>query len=276
MNIILSLVFASRSFGALGDDKHGLLRQRSWLSGINFEIEHHSKWLCGEKCGFDSVGWFAYEKTAKLAGRPIEPHRKHLCEVIGAHMKRPVRLMLDHGAGPFTNLGKRFTCPEYMHSGYVPVDALVVAVDPLANLYHELLNNHSVFDTLRTQKCASEQLSRCLGREVVDVSIIINALDHSNNPAKAWQEVVKVTAPGGIACVYGNRDEARSMGGKGFHQWNFNLNARGEWIIAGVSDSSKVVNIDVTFKDYMHRVLVPATDIPESQFMACYQKHTSA
>ena len=191
--------------------------------------------------------------------------------------------MLDHGAGPFTNLGARFTCPEHKFAmaGWMPVDAQVVALDPLAPLYHRLLNNYSVYDTLRTQRCGSEHLVSCIGREVVDVSIIINALDHSKNAPHAWQEALHVTAVGGLACVYTMVNEADSQHGTGFHKWNFALTKKREWTMTN-SATGHVTNIDTSFQEYMRRVDIPVDPdpnkpqsglpFPDGQFMACYQK----
>ena len=80
---------------------------------------------------------------------------------------------LAPGAGPFTNLGTRLRCAA---GG---VDAQVVNVDPLAPSYHKILNRHGIHSTLRPSFCKSEELLRCFCPETFDLSIIINALDHS-------------------------------------------------------------------------------------------------
>ena len=51
--------------------------QTVYEAGIDFEIDHHRKWLCGEPCGYagNFDGWLGYEKEAKLKGEPVEPHR---------------------------------------------------------------------------------------------------------------------------------------------------------------------------------------------------------
>ena len=97
--------------------------------------------------------------------------------------------MVDHGAGPFTQLGKWFTCPEDVWSG---MGAQVLAVDPLAPYYNAILNEFHIHNTLRTAYCKSEMLSTCVGKSVADFAIIINALDHGQNPMVAFVESLRV------------------------------------------------------------------------------------
>jgi hypothetical protein len=249
--------------------------------GISFEIDHHRKWLCGKPCNYTGpdFGWFKYEKRTKLKGLPVEPHRTNLCKMIAHNMNlqgkgnaSEVLHVLDHGAGPFTNLGKRFTCRE----PYV-VDAQVTAVDPLAPLYHGILNEFGVYDTLRTAYCPSERLTACIGPDNVDMSIIINALDHSSNALEAWLQSVWVTRLGGLCCVHSIKNEATHMQNAGFHQWNFDIDNDGNWIMmnTALKKRSNTMNIDQVFKG----VLVPLdnaqagiTGISSTQMFKCYRK----
>ena len=247
-------------------------------TGVGNEIDHHRKWLCGKPCGYEGPthGWFKYEKETKLKGEPLEPHRSRLCRVIARYGgARRVRLVLDHGAGPFTNLGRRFNCDfEGAPRSVRGLDAQVIAVDPLAPLYHGLLNEFEVHDTLRTAYCPSEQLVRCLGENIVDLSIIINALDHSRNALKAWEQAVRVTRVGGLACVFSMKNEATRMANQGFHQWDFTIDANGAWLVTS-SLSKASSNVDTLFAG----VLLPldlaqaqVTDVDEAQFLKCYRK----
>jgi len=223
-----------------------LKSSRTWKSGIQFEIDHHRKWTCGESCYGPFEGWFAYERETKLAGLPVEPHRSRICQVLGRvygqDTIKSVRLMLDHGAGPFTNLGKEFTCPQ---SSNVKVSAQVIAVDPLAPHYNSILNEFKIYNTLRSAYCASENLVACIGEGVADFSIIINALDHSINPLEGFLQSMRAVRVGGTVCVYSIQNESERQGATGFHQWNFEIDENSHWLIKGVGSLSSEV-IDVT------------------------------
>lgn len=170
-----------------------LQNANNWSSGIAFELDHHRKWVCGVDCYGPVIGegWFKYERETKLKGEPIEPHRSRICHLLKNYYADPhhVRVMVDHGAGPFTNLGKWFTCPEDVWSG---VGAQVIAVDPLASGYNSILNEFHIHNTLRTSYCKSEILSTCIGKSVADFAVIVNALDHSENPMLGFIESLRV------------------------------------------------------------------------------------
>ena len=243
---------------------------QNWEDGIDYEVDHHTKWIRGEVA---TEGWYGYERETKLQALPIDIHQKNICklfsEVYGSDTTNQVKLMLDHGAGPFTNLGARFNCN---YDGAPPdvkdvVDIQVVAVDPLAPRYHEILTNAKVFNTLRSAYCPSEELTKCLGLNTVDFAIIINALDHSKSPVSAFLESLKAVRVGGISCVFTLEREAEHMQGAGFHQWNFYLNNSSEWIVENFETKAKS-NVDNIIHAFAKRLPTPRTTQP----FICYQK----
>jgi len=131
------------------------------------------------------------------------------------------KVVLDHGAGPFTNLGARLRCPA---SG---VDALVTSVDPLAPAYHAMLNANRIYNTLRPSFCKSEDLLCCFCPETFDFVVVINALDHSEDAVRGWLNSAAVTRPGGLTCLVTMKNEATKLRNQGFHQWNFAPSADG-------------------------------------------------
>ena len=142
-------------------------------------------------------------------------------------------------------------------------------MDPLAPRYHEILANHEVFNTLRTSYCPFEGLSKCLGSNSVDFAIIINALDHSKSPLLAFVESLRTVRVGGISCVYTMANEATKMSGIGFHQWDFELNASGEWIVKNFKTKVQS-NVDKTISTFAKRLSTPLTIT--AQYFICYQK----
>ena len=264
---------------------HELKGSDIWDSGIRFEIDHHRKWTCGESCYGPMEGWFQYERSTKLSGKPVEPHATRICEVIykvyGNESRENVRLMLDHGAGPFTNLGTQFTCPD--SSLAKQVDAQVIAVDPLAPLYNGVLNEFKIYRTLRTAYCPSEILTTCIGENVVDFSIIINALDHSVNPLEGFKQALRVTRVGGISCIYSVKNEAEHQGATGFHQWNFDVDIKGHWIIKGTGEyATKQVDVTRSVSHFAKQIdtglvgsLLGSNPVPSTHMFLCFQKLSS-
>ena len=258
-----------------------LLVFANWKSGIDNENSHHYRWLCGERCKYNKFeGWYGYEKETKLQGLPVEPHRSRLCAMIETYMSSPPKLMLDHGAGPFTNLGTTFTCPPRFTS-LKHFKSQVVAVDPLASNYHRILNTFNVYNTTRTSYCPSEKLEKCIGNNNVDLSIIINALDHSENPILAFGQAINVTKSGGLVCIHSMRNEAHRQGGVGFHKWNFDI-VDDKWIITNVNEASSqtVENIFINIKkvdtiygkydeDFKYLHVFSESD---EQFLRCYRR----
>lgn len=220
-------------------------------------------------------GQYKYVRDTKLQGAPVEPHRSRICHVLAAFSSNmTTNLMLDHGAGPFTNLGARFTCPHDIVAG---VDAQVIAVDPLAPHYNSILNEFHIFNTLRTSSCSSEHLSECVGKGVVDFAIIINALDHTEIAPLAFVESLRATHVGGISCVYSMKNEAKRNSGHGFHQWNFDVHQdSGHWLVenfqtSSVRDMDELVALFARRVDLTHINSI-SPKVPEKQMFVCYQK----
>src|SRR5438094_8209278 len=89
-------------------------------------------------------------------------------------MGKPDVAILDVGAGALTNLGK--TYPGYR--------LRIIAVDPLADHYDELLRKHSVSPPVRTIRCEGERLLKRFDRGAFDIAHANNALDHAYNPVR--------------------------------------------------------------------------------------------
>ena len=247
----------------------------NWEDGIDHEVNHHTKWVRGEFEFLTTEGWYKYERETKLKGLPIDIHQKHYCglfsKVYGADAINQVNVLLDHGAGPFTNLGKRFSCD---YEGAPPdvkmlTDRQVIAVDPLAPMYNKILTKEKVFNTLRTAYCPSEELTKCVGSNTVDFAVIVNALDHSKNALAAFVESLRTVRVGGLSCVYTMLNEATKMGGVGFHQWDFKSNESSKWIIENFQTKAQF-NVDDIVLNYAVRI--PTHDVSEGQDLFCYKK----
>jgi SAM-dependent methyltransferase len=121
----------------------------------------------------------------------------------------PVR-MLDVGSGPLTTLGTLW--PERTVE--------VVATDPLADQYNQLLESLGITPPVPALAIQGEQLSRHLERGSFHVVHASNSLDHTADPVVTLQEMLAVVAPGGTVCLLHHIDVGELEGYHGLHQWN--------------------------------------------------------
>ena len=128
-------------------------------------------------------------------------------------MGKPDVAILDVGAGALTNLGK--TYPGYR--------LRIIAVDPLADHYDELLRKHSVSPPVRTIRCEGERLLKRFDRGTFDIAHANNALDHAYNPVRVIRNMVRVVRPGGYIILRHRRNEGMAAGYRGLHQWDFDV-----------------------------------------------------
>jgi len=185
----------------------------------------------------------------------------------------------------------------------------VFSVDPLAERYASLLEEEfglRLADSLRPRRCRSENLSRSCASDLFgsakswdgyfDLSIISNALDHSESVIEAWTAVLNVAKIGGVSCVWGGRREAENVrqaqsdSARGFHQWNFDTSPEGEWEVRRHSMNKtldnyffeKRINMNRLFQDYFEDLRVEYdTNVisrvsfgadPERFLIKCYRK----
>ena len=133
-----------------------------------------------------------------------------LREVI-AGMERPQISILDVGAGPASTVGHRCdgTAVE------------VVAVDPLADSYNELLDQAGLVPPVRTETLEGERLVERFGPDRFDIAYSRNALDHAVDPVLIVEQMVAVVRPGGHVMLRHARNEAVHQDYVQLHQWNF-------------------------------------------------------
>ncbi|MCB4769829.1 class I SAM-dependent methyltransferase [Ancylobacter sp. Lp-2] len=118
--------------------------------------------------------------------------------------------LLDVGAGPHTTIGPVLYGTRLN----------IVAVDPLAEPYNELLDKYGIEPAIRTVKGEAETLSQQFTDERFDLVYCRNALDHMRAPWTALQQMLDVCTPGGMVHIEGSVNEGLKQGYGGLHQWN--------------------------------------------------------
>lgn len=121
--------------------------------------------------------------------------------------------ILDVGSGPLTSVGR-------VHPGH---KLSVVAVDPLADDYVELLREGGLDVPVLPQRCGGEELLERFGEGSFDIAYALNSLDHSADPMLVLRNMVGVLRPGGRVAITHMRNEGERNGYFGIHFWNFDL-----------------------------------------------------
>jgi len=202
--LIDAYVVVSRRLGMLGG---------SWAKSLPSEIPFWEKALANQ--GRDWRPGAFRERTD-----PELELQDHLKALIQAPEGAVVRI-LDIGAGPLTNLGKRWRGR----------DLRIVPLDPLANEFNALLARLSVRPPVATLQGVGEKLVERFGENSFDLVHSSNALDHTEDPVVVIRQMLAVVKPGGLVYLTHFSDEGRSEGYYGIHQWNFHEH-RGDMVIS--------------------------------------------
>ena len=145
-------------------------------------------------------GWLSNEKTPELN------------DLVYMFLKgQPDAKVLDCGSGVVSIL-----------HGTVKESNLTSA-DPLGHQYNEIFN-YNKHGLIMPLPRACEDLTFT---DLYDVVHISNALDHVQDPRKAYEAMYEAVKPGGFLIVQGFVNEALHEEWQGFHQHNIDLDKEG-------------------------------------------------
>jgi SAM-dependent methyltransferase len=185
-----------------------------WLAGHAEEIAFWDEWLATH-----GGQWPASFSDRIDPQRPLQPFFEALLPPDLKHAR-----ILDVGAGPLTHVG--FQSPQRRLE--------VVAVDPLAPAYDELLARHGVAPVVRTQPGDAERLTDLFAPNSFDIVTARNCIDHSYDPVAALRAMLAVCKPGSTVLLQHAIHEAETQGYAGLHQWNL-LDEEGDFVLTGRS-----------------------------------------
>ncbi|QQR86671.1 MAG: hypothetical protein IPJ76_00155 [Flavobacteriales bacterium] len=140
----------------------------------------------------------------------------------------PLRL-IDVGSGPFSLLGK--TLPGR--------DLEIVAVDPLAKVYAQLMDKHGIIAPLMPKECDGERLTTMFDPGSFHLAHANNCLDHAYDPIAAIEQMFQLVKPGCSVYLRHEVDVAVGADYVGMHQWNFRNEGGKFWI----SNKNRQVNV---------------------------------
>jgi SAM-dependent methyltransferase len=141
---------------------------------------------------------------------PDQPIQDHVAEYIGRVQEENVHI-LDVGSGPLTKLGKKHPSKQFV----------ITATDLLANEYDQLLAELDVKPLVRTIYADAERLEEQFGQNTFDIVHGQNCIDHTAQPLRAIEQMVKVTKPQGFVVLYHAENEGQREGYGQLHQWDF-------------------------------------------------------
>jgi GT2 family glycosyltransferase/SAM-dependent methyltransferase len=121
--------------------------------------------------------------------------------------------ILDVGAGPLTILGKT----------YPGKTVKITAIDPIAEVYNQILHEFGITPPVPTIKGEGETLSEHFTPESFDVVFARNALDSCYDPVLTIKNMVEVVKEGGILLLKHKPNEAENTSYEGSKEWNFEI-----------------------------------------------------
>jgi SAM-dependent methyltransferase len=187
-----------------------------WESGKADEVRWWRDWLERQerKNALGSAGdhksqLFHLGASGSVLGLPGTVLQERIVEHLSAPHGATVSI-LDVGAGPMTQLGKRWEGRTVK----------ITAVDPLADEYNRLLDEFGVTPLVRTQPGEVERLTDLFPTNHFDLVHMHNALDHSYDPLTGIRQMLEVVKPGGYVLLEHFFNEAKHASYQGLHQWN--------------------------------------------------------
>lgn len=194
----------------LFDEKAGHLARALtlWRSGVDFERDFWTQWFATQ-----GLRW-PEEYGARMQRRP-------LADWAVARLPPGPARVLDVGAGPVTGAGH-----------YVPGrEVEIIPVDPLADIYAEITAAAGVTVPLPTRFAFGEDISARFEADSFDLILCTNALDHAIEPMWCLIEMLILARTGASIVLMHGVDEAEGEDYSGFHQWNFQADPAGHFII---------------------------------------------
>jgi len=191
-----------------------------WNAGIAAEIEFWDRWFATRGADWPDEYLLRLDPESLLSD--------YYCSFIDDLPQQDIRI-LDVGAGPLTLLGKRHRSKRLT----------IVATDALAREYDRLLEKYDVHPPVRTVFAEAEKLCDAFPPDTFDLVTARNCIDHTYDPLRAIDQMVRVAKDGGYAALVHLENEAETEHYEGLHQWNFTIE-EGCFIIRSRHDTVNV------------------------------------
>jgi len=173
-----------------------------WESHIQSELNYWKDQLRRQ----DSEAWRTDYAERLDPAAPLQ-------DVIAKRIDRTIKVnkILDVGSGPLTSINRKCDSCEVS----------IIAVDPLAEFFNELMDAKGITPPVRPVTGWGERLAEQFGEDQFDITYSRNAVDHSYDPIKCIDEMIKVTKKGRYVIVEMNERAGTLENWTGLHQWDF-------------------------------------------------------
>ena len=168
-----------------------------WSANLDEEISFWRKML---------LNWKNDSNTPQM--NPKLPFRPMFKELLPDASEYDI---LDVGAGPISALGTEYPGKKLN----------IKAVDPLADIYNNILSEYGMVPRVVTEKLDGERLSDSLSLNSFDLVYSRNALDHSYDPIGCIDEILKVLKDNCYCVLDQFPNEGTGANWRGLHQWDF-------------------------------------------------------
>ncbi len=171
----------------------------AWGSNLQSEVGFWRTWMTDER--------HREGREARIAGTKI--FAQYYLDLIGAPAESFVRV-LDVGSGPISTLGT----PARRN----PIE--LVCTDALADEYNSLIRESAYSFLPEIKRVKGEDLLAAFGPQSFDIVHCANALDHFEDPARSFENMLAVCKPRGAVVIISVENEGERENYQGLHQWN--------------------------------------------------------
>jgi hypothetical protein len=161
--------------------------------------------------------------------------------------------ILDVGAGPISALGNKWWGKKLN----------IKAVDPLADVYNDIMQEYGMVPRVVTEKLDGERLSDSLSLDSFDFVYVKNALDHTYNPFRCIDEILKVLKVNCCCSLDHMVNEGTSANWNGLHQWDFYY--EGNTFFIADKGHKNIVNMNERLEDRAEIICKPLNRAAKSQ-----------
>jgi SAM-dependent methyltransferase len=211
---------------------------RRWLDGTFSEVEFWDVWMRSR-----GARWPEEFRERLRDDSPFDVQAAALLPSEPAGIR-----VLDVGSGPLCGTGL------ILHNRKLDI----TATDPLAFAYQEMYCRYSIEPPVRTTLAFAEDLSVFFPANTFDLVTCKNALDHSLDPVRGLTQMLEVAKPNGFVLLQHQRNEALNEDYSGLHQWNFDVDDAGDFVIA---NRETRVNVSKEFAEFADTRVVQVDEL---------------
>jgi SAM-dependent methyltransferase len=175
-----------------------------WEAGIAHEVQFWDRYF--KTKGLD---WPKDYQERLNPNSPLSEYHRQFVDQLPTESVQ----ILDVGAGPLTVIGKTHPTKQLN----------ITATDALASYYDKLLTKYQVVPPVQTQLCKAENLMQRYEANSFDFVNAQNAVDHSEEPIRVIEDMIRLVKPGCYVALRHGENEAELEDYLGFHQWNFTI-----------------------------------------------------